>query len=734
MGWAEEAFDELVRCADEVEDYDTSVGKHFYILRERPEGRKDRIKPVGLASFLPIGEIRRNFLQNLTSESCLIPVEGSFFPDFLDENGVYFVSLALSDYLKEKLAIEPYVANTVCFVGEGGKRVEEYVLLVPETVDCVLPGTGRVDKAGFLEYFEIDGDKVGGLDLFKVKGFSQLIVTEKIPHAGFSGFECVRIENAFGYETERDRVFQQRLSGERLAAVIKTYDAKADATGDSNYKYGLQRVLDKYAIEREISEGLKRILDSHTGELFAADLLADRFLLLFWSWRTGRVQLAESHAMYFAEPGFTITKMEAARDFVEKLPEELKIPAKNVCFESILYFAAQQLQGLFSRYPAIHEEVRFRIYLHDITSTSMNPPLICDYKRPFQRQAEQAASLHGLALSRQDLREFDFSGKDLSNLVIEGSDLRRVKFHGANLKGITFKDCNLLGAEFTKANLTGAKFIGCQLEKAIFSGAELADASFSDCDLWHCKFLQCNMDKAVFRQPDLAHALFYACKMPEVVFAVPGILQETVFSLCCLAKTRFLGDLANPDNILSDCNFCHADLTGAEFVFDMVACCNFSKAKLLGADFSHCGSLSACDFNWADFTLVTLPKAVDDCSFYAVDLSRLKQKRSTVFAGNDFSHANLSGYDFGPGGYCWGNVLRHTNLSGCILRGADFRGSHLREVKFDGANLKGAKFLETQLNNSGLSQVQLQDVQIITKKHKSIGKFGREAQRMMVNE
>lgn len=98
------------------------------------------------------------------------------------------MSVPFWGYLREKLDVGEIEFNHVGFYSEQGCRVEEYCLIVPEEVDCVLEGSASYDKAG--RSFEIDPDKAGQLEIFKVKGFPHLIVTAKLNRIDFGGYQC----------------------------------------------------------------------------------------------------------------------------------------------------------------------------------------------------------------------------------------------------------------------------------------------------------------------------------------------------------------------------------------------------------------------------------------------------------------------------------------------------------------------------------------------------------------
>ena len=715
MGVAEErAFAESFLITDESVDYNTANERSFYVLRERPEGKNERVRLPQLSLSIPVMEIRKGFVDNLDRAPFFLDVEGDYFPDFIEENGIYLVSSAFLDYLKDKFELHSIIYNTVGLSGESGERVEEYSLIIPDEIDCIIPETARYNKQGFLEFFEVDTERIGSLKVFKVRGFPHLIVTEKLNRIQFSGYECTRIENYFDYQGELDRLYNQRNSGLRLQEAVKAYETLADATGDTNYKYSLRRVLEHYKIGDEIRNGIKRVFASHNGTLLDVDISIDRFFMFCWSFSMCRIELVKSHTRFFEEPGFTIDSLAEAQAFVESLPENLIEPAKKVCYETIWNHIAAECR-CFDRYSRIHHDLRFRIYLHDVTSKSMIPAVLHDFKPRLQQEMERAGSLSGFDLFAKDLRELDFSGKSLVRVVFSGCDLRRVRFHGCNLNGATFKDCNLMGAEFDQSLLSQARFLDNNLELTSFDRADMKDAEITGSDLWHCSFIQSDLSRAKIKNIDLSKAYFYRTKLMGAIFEVPGTLHETVFRLCDLRNAQFIGDPANDDNMMFDCDLQNSNLTEARFELNMIATTSFTKGKLIAADFSSCGSLSGCNFSWSSCAGMDLGRlAVDDCIFTHVDLSRMKTMTGALFSGNDFSYADLACYDFGICSYGDGNKLIHTNLSYCKLDYTNFTSSKLMKPVFEGAKLNGAIFKAEQLDYAGLTMMQKQGINVIS--------------------
>lgn len=713
MGTPAMELEEALRSADELVDYDTSNSKCFYVLRERQERTGERVRLTDLGKVLPLRDIRNNQLQNLNNETYFIEAEGSFFPDFIEECGIYLASLPFLEYLQSRLNLGNIEYGRVVINGTQDNRSEEYALLIPEVIEAVHEESARYDKHNILEFLEIDEEKVGRLEIFKLEDFPHLIVTAKLNRLAFAGYECIRLENYFNYEAERDRIYRERLQGTKLAAVTNIYERLADATGDINYRFSLRRLLDKYYIEREIRQGLQKLCDSQQGFPLAVEKLSDRFLLLFWSWEDQTIEVAPVQAEFFGHPGFTLPTLGPVVQFINRLPKILVEPAKAVCWETILKLMLAESQ-IFAKYPGIHGEQRFRVYLHQKTSRSLNPALVYDYKSPFQKRIETANVFQDKDLLHQDLREIDFSNKNLAGKRIEGCDLRRAKFTNAVLTGTEFSNCDLTGADFSQSCLGQAKFICCNLERSGFRQADLQKVRLVNCNLWHTGFIKSDLTGGVFEKINLEQVLFYRSKLGGALFDIQEIARDTSFALCDLKNTVFNG--TEDEAIIFNCDFRNADLSGSRFLVAEIRNSNFTKAKLTQTDMSGCSRIAGSNFRYCSCAELNLAGViVEDSDFSWADLSWVKPKTGVKFIYCDFTHANLSGFDFGAG-YGRANIFDSTDLSNCKLEGADLRESMVIMANLSGVKLKNARFKKEQLEFIDLSSMQLREILISTEK------------------
>lgn len=713
MGSPAMELEETIRSADELVDYDTSSNKCFYVLRERPERTGERVRLTELGKVLPLRDIRNNQIRNLVKDTYFIETEGNFFPDFIEEYGIYLVSLPFLEYLQSRLNLGNIEYGRIVINATQDNRSEEYALLIPEVIEAVFAESARYDKNHILEFLEIDEERVGQLEIFKLKDFPHLIVTAKLNRLVFTGYECLRLENFFNYEAERDRIYRERLQGTKLATVTNIYERLADATGDINYRFSLRRLLDKYYIEREIRQGLQKLCDSQHGFPLAVEKLSDRFLLLFWSWENQTIEVAPNQAEYFDNPSFTLPTLGLVVQFINRLPQTLMEPAKAVCWETILKLMLAESQ-IFSKYPGIHGEQRFRVYLHQETSRSLNPALIYDHKSLFQKKIEAANSFQDKDLLHQDLREIDFSNKNLAGKRLEDCDLRRANFTNAVLTGIEFSNCDLTGADFSQSRLGQAKFICCNLERSRFRQSDLQKVQLVNCNLWHTGFIKSDLTGGVFEKLNLEQVLFYQSKLGGVLFDLQEIAWDTSFVLCDLKNAVFNG--SEDETTIFNCDFRNADLSSARFTVVKIDNSNFTKAKLTQTDMSGCSRIAGSNFRYCSCVELNLNGVtVEECDFLWVDLSWMKPKAGVKFMDCDFTHANLSGFDFGVG-YGRANIFDNTNLTNCKLEDADLRESMVIMANMSGAKLRNARFKKEQLEFIDLSPMQLREIQISTEK------------------
>ncbi len=99
---------------------------------------------------------------------------------------------------------------------------------------------------------------------------------------------------------------------------------------------------------------------------------------------------------------------------------------------------------------------------------------------------------------REDLRGFDFAGRDLSGADFTACDLRGADFHGCNLSFAHFDCCDLREASLMGIQAAGANFHGSDLRQADLRNAFTGiGSSFLTADLRGAR-----MEGAHFRKTD----------------------------------------------------------------------------------------------------------------------------------------------------------------------------------------------------------------------------------------
>jgi uncharacterized protein YjbI with pentapeptide repeats len=684
--------------------------KPYYILREC-ESNSMRVRLLR-----KIGTIVKNRLgpeaRNDQAKVCYIDVDGEYFPDFLEEDGYQLVSVPLLAYLEYKFDFVPLAPYRIALVAEAGRRIEEYALLLPDELDCVVAESMVHNEKQVLEYFELDLARVGGGEIFKVKDFPHLLLARKLNRIEFAGVECIRIDRYFDYEAKEAELSRARLESQHPEQLLKKLEAAATMGPDSLNIKEFLKAVGSGTVNYDFNRGLRDVFESFQPRPqrnleFAADSLE-----FVWSWEREACELVRGRE-FFREPGFAFKYLTELKAVWGKLPETVRADGYKLCFDTVKTAAGNATQAMFGRFERIHGNRKFRIYLREAAEPAAKAFLIHEFKGRSSASSQPSSDSVDVDLNNRDLRGSDFSGRQFAGLKITGSNLSRVRFHGSRLNRVEFCNCDLSGAEFKDANLIGAKFIDCRLDRAGFEQAELKGSEITGCSLEHTRFVKGSLIELKLSAEALFCTYFYRSRIYNAVFTVPGALTGCVFRLCDLRNTHFNGDLQVFNNNLEDCDFRNADLSGCKFATRGVARCRFDKAKLQNVDFSGCKEINSCDFRWSNCIGVNLTGiSFKNNNLTFVDLSRLQPKRGAVFYGNDLSYTNFEGYDFGAEAVLIGNQLIYTNLTNCNLTDAWLNDSKILYPILQGADLKGAHFKSEQLKHVNLSKKQLQEIEI----------------------
>jgi uncharacterized protein YjbI with pentapeptide repeats len=688
---------------DETVDAGPPGFKPYYICREY-EPNVERVRLLQKLEQV----IKERVASDSKEKVGYIRVEGSYFPDLLVEDGYYLVSVPLLAYLEYKFTAVAVASYRIALVGEDGKRIEEYALLLPEELDCIVTESVVYNDQQVLDFFELDPVKVAGAEIFKVKGFPHLVVAAKFNRIEFAGLQCVRIDRYFDYAARQVRLRQEQLEAEQPERVLQRMEAVATGR-DSVCVREFKKMLNRRAFESDFNLGFVQILESfHHNSRFGQEF-GSNCLELVWSWKREVCQLTRD-CEFFGKTGFEFCYLADLKEVWAQLPEPLRPDGCKLCFQAVNAAASQALAAMFPRFDHIHHHSRFRFYLREAAENDGEPLLIYEFagQAPVKQTVRESLREEW---SNRDLRETDFKGKNLDGLQISDSNLSRVKFHGSQLNRTEFLNCDLTGVEFAKASMVGVKFIDCRLDRAGFEQAELKEAVIAGCSLEHTRFTQSNLTGVELNADGLFGTFFYRSRLIRAVFNIPGALTGCVFRLCDLRQAQFNGDKQVFDNNLEDCDFRNADLSDCQIATRGVARCLFVKAKLVCADFSRCKEIIDCDFRWTNCNGMNLEGVwVLNNNFTFVDLSRIAPKKGVIFKDNDFSYTNLTGYDFSGMDFSFPNRLVYTDLSNCQFQGYDLSSSYILYANFKDANLQEAVFTEKQLLHLKLSSRQQSEI------------------------
>jgi uncharacterized protein YjbI with pentapeptide repeats len=229
-----------------------------------------------------------------------------------------------------------------------------------------------------------------------------------------------------------------------------------------------------------------------------------------------------------------------------------------------------------------------------------------------------------------------------------------------SLQGIDLRDRQLDGFSLAAKNLRGAQFQGATARRANLTRANLSDATVREAD---------------FRDATLIGA------------TLTGRRPPSSFDLVDFAR-EFLSTGASTDpaqNLVTDADFSHADLSGADLKYITGTAPSFLRANLENADLRR--------------------SRLDGPVFRNARLIKARARRAD-FSEGDFRDAMMYGADL-RGAVLWSVDMRDADLCGATLRradlapmgsgladlrGADLRGADLRTTGLKFARLKGARF------------------------------------------
>ena len=235
----------------------------------------------------------------------------------------------------------------------------------------------------------------------------------------------------------------------------------------------------------------------------------------------------------------------------------------------------------------------------------------------YSTRSYQQADLIGINLSQNDLRGWNFEGKDLTHAALSRSDL-------STLLEVLNGEAHFTIANFTDANLTGANLTKSDLGNADFTRATVADAKFAG-----------------------SHNL---------------------------TNKQFYGTSSYERQSLSGIDLSLLDLTGWNFSSQFLVNASFQDATMAGADFSR-AIVNGVAFRGTTAKGFVADQLYGTASYLRSDLSGIdlggNDLSSWSFAEKNLSgvmldHTNLSGVDFA------GAALARADLTEAVISGANF--------------------------------------------------------------
>ena len=716
LGMTKEELNEMMETQDEIIDLDASIDKEYYVLSEEEATKDIRVELSELHKYIPVEEIRKNKISYTDKEVLLVQTpEGEYYPDYIEEKGVHLFSNRFYEYLKTKVFMGDIERNTISLIGEKGKRQEEYKLLIPDTVDCVLEGSEKYDKTGKLIYFEIDPIKVGENEIFKVKDFPHIIVANKLNRIRYSGFKCLRIENHFKYGEEQENLYKRRKNGAELENILKSFENKCKTETDSHEYLDFNRAYREREIRAKISEGLKSIYDSYIGEGYEEELsLNERIIMFFWSQDRKVIEISSAQSDEYEIDNIKLDMFNKIEEAILKMPEKYRKLALKASYELLVKILIEEHE-IFRKYNNIHNSKRMRIYIKEEMSLSMVPDIIYDYKTEEQNRIESLTDYSGMEFKNLDLSNYNLSNKDLKGVKFENCNMNRINLSKSDLDECEIIKCNLTGAKFIESSMKKIKMIENDVDRAQFIGADLTESIHeNNRPENHADYTKANLTGATITSERLYYNYFIRAKLKDAKLNIEKRTLGCMFIGSDMRDIVIAGKKELLACKIQESNLSNTNIIKGKISVESLENNNFTKAKLDNVDLEDICTIAKCDFKYSRFWRTSLGKMeFIENDFKFVNLSNIKEKKNIEFMENDLSYTNLSGFDFVETKYMFPNTLVYTDMSNCKFRYGSFRTSEVIFPNFKGSELKEAYFLRSQLEYVELSKLQKESIDII---------------------
>ncbi len=365
--------------------------------------------------------------------------------------------------------------------------------------------------------------------------------------------------------------------------------------------------------------------------------------------------------------------------------------------------------------------IEYKTWVSDHKGSSFNEYLASRYSKSLQEAKDQYGDVRIIAdFSKQEFRNFDFSGLNLSQVIFAHSTFNNCKFDKAELVGACFEKSVFKGkVSFQEADLTDANFITSSAEEIDFTSALMA----------RVRMMHANYDKAVFEK-----ALMYSADLTALQ-AAGAILREADITKGDLEKVNLryadaqyakLRKVNLTQALLDEADFSHADLT--EAVLDQV---DAQKAKFEEAIMEYAKAQNAnfrgtmlkkIQARGIDLTDSDLEEVQAEYANFSKSLMDNVNARYATFEQAVFEDAHAHCADFtstvmeglkGERMDISSSILHETNLRNAGLKDSvmlevDGYRAKLNGAILENANLEFARFITCDFNAAKLLNANLQ--------------------------
>ena len=132
----------------------------------------------------------------------------------------------------------------------------------------------------------------------------------------------------------------------------------------------------------------------------------------------------------------------------------------------------------------------------------------------------------GLSLTRQEVREYDFSKSIMQEVDFSYSKLSDLNFCNSQLQDSVFVQVNIKNSNFESSNLAGALFEFVVAENIDFRNAILMKASFRKAKLKNCSFSGADLSQCNFQDAELENCDFSGAVIADTKWIDGKLVQS----------------------------------------------------------------------------------------------------------------------------------------------------------------------------------------------------------------